>query len=104
MSEERKNELLNIFANINDDKKKLAIKLIDELCFLEDKIEEVKKTSFYRAKPNGELIATNGLKIYKELSNQYNLDIKTLSSFLKATDTGKESPLGEWLKDNYKKD
>lgn len=102
MSEERKEELIKIFATVSNEKKKLAMRLIDEVVFLEEQIEEVKKHPLYRTSPNGNIYPLDNLRVYKELSNQYNMDIKTLGGFLKSNETGSTSPLGEWLKGNYK--
>lgn len=103
MSEERKKQLLEIFDNVGTDRKQLAIQLIDEVVFLEEKINEIKKAPFYRKSPSGNIHPLDNLKVYKELSNQYNMDIKTLGGFLNKQDVGTDSPLDQWLKNEYKK-
>lgn len=94
----RREDLIEIFKNVNEDKKQLVLKLIDEVVFLENKIKEVKGFPLYRiSKDTGRVYPLDNLKIYKELSNQYNLDIKTLATFLNKNSDSELSPLEKFL-------
>lgn len=95
----RKQELLDCFKNVNDDKKTIVINLIDEVVFLESQLLELKKMSMIKVHPkNPELVKpTPASKLYKEFLQQYANAIKTLSMMLKNTDEKEKSPLRLYL-------
>lgn len=101
----RKNELLNCFKNIDDDKKTIIINLIDEVVFLESQLLELKKLPMVKVHPkNPTLIKpTPASKLYKEFLQQYNNVIKNLSSMLHKDEEKEESPLRKYLKELNKK-
>jgi hypothetical protein len=95
----RKQELLNCFKNVNDDKKTIIINLIDEVVFLESQLLELKKLPMVKVHPkNTELVKpTPASKLYKEFLQQYNNTIKNLSSMLRKDEEKEESPLRMYL-------
>lgn len=95
----RKQELLDCFKNVNDDKKTIIINLIDEVVFLESQLLELKKMPMVKVHPkNPELVKpTPASKLYKEFLQQYANAIKTLSMMLKNTDEKEKSPLRLYL-------
>lgn len=93
---DRKKELTNLFKKINEDKQILISKLIDEVVYLEERITEIKKYPLYRI-GGGKIHGEEALKVYKDLSNQYNADIKTLMSFLTKQEMEEASPLLKFL-------
>jgi hypothetical protein len=95
----RKQELLDCFKNVNDEKKTIVINLIDEVVFLESQLLELKKLPMVKVHPkNAELVKpTPASKLYKEFLQQYANVIKTLSMMLRKDEEKEESPLRLYL-------
>ncbi len=104
--EERKKELLSIFKERG--KEIEARQLIEEVLFLEKKLEEVKELPFYKYNKNDrrQQKALPAAKLYRELLGQYNVSLKTLGRMIGTKGDGGTSPLREWAKnaDQGKKD
>lgn len=97
----RKEELLKIFNDIDKNKKLLVIKLIDDVVYIEEQMEELRKLPLIKIHPtNNELQKqTVAGKMYKDFLQQYNNCIKTLYSILhKSEDGEEESPLREYFR------
>ena len=94
----RKEDLLNIFKDV--DSKEIIIKLIEDIVFLEERLEELRKLPMVRINPNDptQQKATPASKLYKEFLQQYNNTVKNLASFIRKTDSTEESPLEIYLK------
>lgn len=99
MFKDRKQDLLNCFKNVNDEKKTIIINLIDEVVFLESQLLELKKMPMIKVHPkNAELVKpTPASKLYKEFLQQYNNTIKNLTSMLRKDEEKEESPLRLYL-------
>ena len=95
----RKEELLKIFADI-DDAKGIITPMIDDVVFLEDQLQELRKLPFMRINPDNpaQQKPTAAAKMYKELLQQYNNCIKILTGILRKDSGEEESPLREFLK------
>lgn len=95
----RKNELLKIFAEI-EDINGIITPLIDDVVFLEERLTELRTLPFIRVNPNNEAEqkATPAAKMYKEFLQQYNNCIKILCGVLNKNDVGDESPLRSFIK------
>lgn len=81
---DRKEKLNNIFEKVDEDKRNLVEPILDEIVFLENKLQELRKLPFIRINPNNpeqQKITAAG-KQYKELSQSYLNAIKVLSSVL----------------------
>lgn len=96
----RKQELLDCFKNVNDDKKTIIANLIDEVVFLENQLSELKKMPMVKVHPqHKELVKpTPASKLYKEFLQQYNNTIKNLSSMLRKDEQKEDSPLRRYLR------
>lgn len=96
----RKQELLNCFKNVNDDRKIIIVNLIDEMIFLENQLLQLKKLPMIKVHPkNNTLIRPTPVsKLYKEFFQQYTNSIKVLQSFTRGTEEKEESPLEKYLK------
>ena len=92
----RKKELLELCG----DHKSEVIQLIDEICFMEDQLVEIKKLPFYKVNPSNNLQqkVLPAAKLYKETLQQYTLSLKLFASLTGQTLDGEESPLREWVK------
>ena len=95
----RKEELLQIFSEI-EDTKGIIRPMIDDVVFLEDQLKELRKLPFIRINPNdpAQQKPTSAAKMYKELLQQYNNCVKILTAVLRRDAPEEESPLREFLK------
>ena len=89
-------ECLGAKANLN-----LTGKLIDEIIFLEQQLDALKKLPFIKVHPsNPELQkATPASKLFTQLSAQYNSALRTLSSMTGGDTSAEDSPLRKWAKE-----
>lgn len=80
----RREELDNIFKDIDENKKKLINPLLDEIAFLEQRMNEAKKYPFIQVHPKDptKQRATTAAKLYKEHSQSYMNAIRMLYSMI----------------------
>lgn len=95
----RKEELINIFKGI-EGINEIVTPLIDDVVFLEERLEELRRLPFIRVNPKNDADqkATPAAKQYKEFLQQYNNCIKILASVLTKNGVEEESPLRVFLK------
>lgn len=103
----RKEELIKTISGDSQNEIK-ARQLIDEICFIEEQLIEVKKLPFIKVNPKNpeQQKATPASKIYKELLQQYNNSLRLLyriSGELN-NDNNEGSPLRTWLKSRSESD
>jgi hypothetical protein len=98
---ERREELDNIFKDIDPNEKTLITKLIDEVIFLEEEMEKLKKIPFIKVndKNNAMQKVTPAAKLYKEHSQSYMNAIRILCSVTRKEEGNEESPLRQYLKE-----
>ena len=94
----RKQELLQVFDQM-DDQKGIIAPLIDDVVFLEDQLQDLRRLPFLRVNPSdpSQQKATPAAKQYKELLQQYNNCIKILTGILRKDAAEEESPLRAFL-------
>lgn len=94
----RKDELLKIFDQI-EDTKDIILPMIDDVVFLEDQLQELRKLPFIRVNPQDPSMQkpTPAAKQYKELLQQYNNCIKILTGILRKDAPEEDSPLRAFL-------
>ena len=95
----RKEELLSVVGeNIT------LVPLVDEVVFLEKKLDELKKLPFLKVHPNDPTRqkATPAQKQYKELLQQYSNIIKILAKVNGIDEQDEESPLRKWVKNHMR--
>ena len=94
----RKEELLKIFEQVEDTKGIIA-PLIDDVVFLEDLLQSLRKLPFIRVNPNDptQQKATPAAKQYKEMLQQYNNCVKILTGILRKDASEEDSPLRAFL-------
>ena len=102
---DRIDELNKILESVPSDKRTVIKNLINEIEYLENELEEIKKFPMIKVHPrNKDLIKpTPAAKIYKEFLQQYNNSIKNLYSMLNKNEEKQESPLRLYL-EGLKKD
>lgn len=94
----RKDELLKIFDQI-EDTKDIILPMIDDVVFLEEQLQELRKLPFIRVNPQDPSMQkpTPAAKQYKELLQQYNNCIKILTGILRKDAPEEDSPLRAFL-------
>ncbi len=95
----RREELKKIFENV-DDAKGIIKPMIDDVIFLEVRLDELRRLPFIKVNPKNpaQQKLTPAAKQYKELLQQYNNCIKILISILRKDSPEDVSPLREFLK------
>lgn len=94
---DRRKELLNCLKA----DEKLVGHLVDEVIYLEERIEEVRKLPFIRVHPDDpqKQKSTPAARLYTQLCAQYNSVIRTLVSISNGDgNDNEESPLRKWAK------
>ncbi|WP_298535794.1 hypothetical protein [uncultured Methanobrevibacter sp.] len=94
----RKEELLQIFDQV-EDTKGIIKPMIDDVVFLEEQLQELRKLPFIRINPrdHAQQKATPAAKQYKELLQQYNNCVKILTGILRKDTPEEESPLRAFI-------
>ena len=85
----RKEELAEIFADVDAGESVLVDRLIDEVIFLEGTMTELKKKPFIQEHPKrpGVIRTTPAAKLYKESSQSYMNAVRILLNILRKTET-----------------
>lgn len=105
---DRKEELLQACADVDETEKTATVKIIDEMLFMEERLTELKTQPFLAVNPRNPMQQrqTAAAKQYKELLQQYTNCVKILIKLVqKNNDTGDaedDSPLRAWMKANSK--
>lgn len=91
---DRKEQLVKILGN-----DEVIKPLIDEVIFLEDRLDELKKYTFLKVHPDKPELqkATPAAKQYKEFLQQYLNCIKVLERMAGDDSDDEESPLRKWV-------
>ena len=94
----RKEELLQIFDQV-EDTKGIIMPMIEDVVFLEEHLQELRKLPFIKVHPNYPEIqkATPAAKQYKEMLQQYNNCIKILTGILRKDTPEEDSPLRAFI-------
>ena len=94
----RKQELLKIFEQV-EDTKGIILPMIDDVVFLEQQLDELRKLPFIRVNPKDTSMqkTTPAAKQYKELLQQYNNCIKILTGILRKDSPEEDSPLRAFI-------
>ena len=92
---DRREQLNKIFENVEDDKKQLVDKLLDEVVFLENKMTELKSMPFINVHPKNPALqkTTPAAKLYKECSQSYMNAIRILCGLLNKIETTAQDEL-----------
>lgn len=93
----RKEELLKVIEN-----DPALVPLIDDVVFLEERLEELKKLPFIKVHPKDptKQKATPAQKQYKELLQQYVNIIRVLIRATGTDESDEESPLRKWVREH----
>lgn len=97
----RREEYAEIFAGVNEQERRLVDRLIDEVVFLEARMDEVRGLPFVSVNPknNSQQRTTAAAKVYKECNQSYMNAIRILAGILRKEDTSAEDTLMKLLND-----
>ena len=97
---DRKEELMKCLGAKADEK--LVGPMIDEVIFIENQLNELKKLPFIQVHPKDpqKQKATPAARLNTQLSAQYNSAMRTLVSLSGGDAAAEDSPLREWAR-NY---
>lgn len=100
-TENRRKELDNIFRNIDEGEKQLLSPLIDEVVFLEQRMEELKRLPFVAVNAKNPALqkTTSAAKLYKECSQSYMNAIRILCNSLRKVDSNSADDLRRMLEE-----
>lgn len=93
--------LIEIFQQSNADIQTVVEPLIDDLCFIEDRIEEMRKLPMLKVHPTNpaKTKQTDAAKLYKDLLAQKKDIVRILCTQIrKSGDEGGNSPLRDYLR------
>ena len=96
----RSEDLLKVFKDIDEGKRTIIEKLIDEAVFLEDQMQELKKypfIKFHPQNPNLQKVTAAG-KQYREYLQTYTNICDKLCRIYANEDQSEESPLQQYFK------
>lgn len=91
----RREELNEIFKDVDDSEKRLVNNLMDEVVSLEERMSELRGMPFIRVHPKNPAIqkVTPAAKLYKECSQSYMNAIRILSGILQKVETSAQDEL-----------
>lgn len=94
-------DLRELFANCDDAQRELVQDLIDEVAFIENQLEELRKLPFIQVNPRNPLIQrqTEASKQYKSLMQVYNNCVKTLAVVANRGANAEEHPFMAWIRE-----
>ncbi len=96
----RQTELENIIKESGSESEVLLKTIVEEVIFLEKRLEELKKLPFLSVNPKNQAQqrTTPAAKQYKELLQQYTNCVKVIAKAIGQDDTEADSPLRVWVK------
>lgn len=102
---DRRAEIDKALNGITDETAAVISPLIDNVIFIEENLEELKKLPFISVNPKNpaQQRYTVAYKQYKELYQQYVQGVKVLLSVADDRETGTETPLQQYFKSRMKK-
>ena len=97
---ERETELRGLCEGMDDAAKVCADRLIEEMCFLEERLTDLRQKPFLAVNPKNpaQQRQTPAAKQYRELLQQYTNIVKIMLKMTGAAETEEESPLRAFLK------
>lgn len=96
---DRKEELIKYICKTDDDKITM-LPIIEEMVFLEGRLDDLRKLPFIQIHPNdmSKQRSTPAAKQYKELLQQYTNILKIVTKQTGTDSADEESPLRKWVR------
>lgn len=97
----RREQLDDIFKNVDAEQKQLVSRLLDEVVFLEEKMNELKQLPFVNVHPKNSAMqkTTSAAKLYKECSQSYMNAIRILAGILHKVESTAQDELMKMLEE-----
>ena len=97
----RREQLDEIFKNVEENQTQLVSRLLDEVVFLEDKMTELKKLPFVNVHPQNPALqkTTSAAKLYKDCSQSYMNAIRILAGILHKVESSAQDELLKMLEE-----
>ena len=94
-NDDRRSELIAVFDDVDESTRIVITPLIDEVCYLESRMNELKKMPFLRVHPDRPDLQrpTAAAKQYKECSQSYMNAIRILCGILNRNETSAQDEL-----------
>lgn len=91
----RREELDEIFKDVEENERRLVDKLLDEVVYLEDRMHELKELPFISVHPKNPALqkSTPAAKQYKECSQSYMNALRILGSILNKVESSAQDEL-----------
>ena len=98
---DRREQLNEIFRNVDNDERQLVDKLIGEVLYLEKQMEDLKKLPFIAIHPEKPQLQkmTPAAKLYKEMSQAYMNAIRILVNVLRKVEASAQDDLLKMLEE-----
>lgn len=95
MAEDRRTKLNEIFADVDESEKQLIDRLLDEVVYLENRMDELKELPFIQVHPKNPALqrSTAAAKQYKECSQSYMNAIRILCGVLRKVESTAQDEL-----------
>lgn len=92
---DRREQLNEVFANVDENQKQLVDRLLDDVVFLEEQMESLRKLPFVNVHPKNPAMqkTTSAAKLYKECSQSYMNAIRILCSILHKVESSAQDEL-----------
>lgn len=97
----RREELDEIFKNVEENQQQLVSRLLDEVVFLEERMAELKKLPFVNVHPKNPALqrTTPAARLYKECTQSYMNAIRILCSILHKVESSAQDDLLKLLEE-----
>ena len=96
----RSDIIRDMFSDLDEGKKVIADRIIDEMEYLENKMDELRELPFIEMNTHGEQRASPASKIYKDCLAQYSNNVRMLLNMTgKQGEDRKDSPLRAYFRE-----
>lgn len=97
----RKTEIYSLFDHVDEEERKLISPLLDQVIFLEERMDELRKLPFIKINPKNpsQQKSTPASKLYKECMQSYMNAIRILLNTLRKVESSAADELLERLKE-----
>lgn len=101
MDRNRKKEIYSLFDHVDEEERKLIGPLLDQVVFLEERMDELRKLPFIKINPKNpaQQKSTPASKLYKECMQSYMNAIRILLNTLRKVESSAADELLERLKE-----
>lgn len=96
----RKTELTEILGTLDPNTAATLQPLVDEICYLENKLKELRKLPSYEVSDKGKTRITAAGKQYKEYFQSYTNALKVVQSALLKFSLEGETEFEKWVREN----